>query len=421
MTDDFKFDADFSLYFSEESKKGLELPANTDVRVVARTGRMILLETGEAGGSVLLRDRDLVLSCDVQAFPLADLLSLLYSAGKSGLLLFEVQDEAKAIYLKGGEVVFATSNLPADRLGECLLRAGRISHDQLELTEKRFHPGTRFGKIVVELGILTPRDLWNGVKSQVEEIVRSLFSYSAGWIHFWEGNIEPDNVVRLSLPTNRLIGEGLERRDELLRFLAKLEEPRARIRVGSETRPPVSENERAIMDALDDDGLFHTLCQRSGQAPRLAARTLLFLHLTGRIKIEQDASEGTADYSTADDDVVREAVALYGKILFDLCAPLVALDGAAAVAERLNRVREESAASGRALLDRVEFNSFAVLDPGELEYRALRLPSDRAREVDEALGEIVDYLEFELKNHPQIEDCRPFLAAVEPLRAMLIR
>jgi hypothetical protein len=401
--------------------ESLGLPPQVDVRVAARAGRITLLESGEDNGSVIPRDRDLVLSCDVRSFPLADLLSLVHGAGKSGYLLFEFQDEEKAVYLSRGEVVFAQSNLRADRLGECLLRAGLIDQDQLELAESRYHPQTRFGKIVVELGILTPRDLWSGVKSQVEEIVRSLFSYTAGWIHFWEGEIEPDNVVRLSLPTNRLIGEGLERRDELLLFLGILEDTRTRIRVGSETRRPRSENERAIMDALDDEGLFQGLCHRSGLDPRTTARTLHFLERAGRIKIEEDESAWRTDFETEDDDVVREAVALYGKLIFELSAPLVALDGAGPVAERLNRVREESAAGGRTLLDGVQFNSFAALDPTELEHRALRLPGDRVREIDEALGEIVAYLEFELKNHPQIDDCSPFLEAVDPLRAMLIR
>jgi hypothetical protein len=388
---------------------------------VAQAGRMTLLETGDGIGPVMPRDRDLVLSCDVRAFPLADLLSLVHRAGKSGYLLFEFQDAEKAVYLSRGEVVFAESNLRADRLGDCLLRAGLIDQDQLELAESRYRPDTRFGKVVVEQGILTPRDLWSGVKSQVEEIVRSLFSYTAGWIHFWEGEIEPDNVVRLSLPTNRLIGEGLERRDELLLFLTTLEDSRTRVRPGQETRPPVSENERAVMDALDDEGLFQGLCYRSGLDPRTAARTLHFLQQAGRIEIEQDKSDAGPEFSTADDDVVREAVALHGKLILELCAPLVALDGAEAVAGRLNRIREESAAGGRSLLDSVEFNDFAALDPIELEYRALRLPGDRVREIDDALGEIVAYLEFELKNHPQIDDSSPFLEAVDPLRAMLIR
>jgi hypothetical protein len=420
MTDECRPASGPGRSLSPESQDFLGL-SSPDVWVVAQTGRMTLLESGDGVRPVMPRDRDLVLSCDVRAFSLADLLSLVHRAGKSGYLLFEFQNEEKAVYLSRGEVVFAESNLRADRLGDCLLRAGLLDQDQLELAESRYHPETRFGKIVVELGILTPRDLWNGVKSQVEEIVRSLFSYTAGWIHFWEGEIEPDNVVRLSLPTNRLIGEGLARRDELLMFLATLEDTRTRIRSGRETRPPVSENERAIMDALDEEGLFQGLCYRSGLDPRTAARTLHFLRHAGRIEIEQDKSEAARDFTTADDDVVREAVALHGKLILELCAPLVALDGAEAVAARLNRIREESAAGGRSLLDAVEFNDFAALDPAELEHRALRLPGDRVREIDESLGEIVAYLEFELKNHPQIDDSSPFLEAVDPLRAMLIR
>ena len=36
-----------------------------------------------------------------------------------------------------------------------------------------------------------------------------------------------------------------------------------------------------------------------------------------------------------------------------------------------------------------------------------------------ALTEVAAYLEFELRNHPQIEDATPYLEAVEPLRAKL--
>ena len=421
MSDERKLLPHSGRSLSQESRDLLGLSPQLDVQVVARSGRLTLLETVEKIGPSLLSDRDLVLSCDVRAFPLADLLSLVHRAGKSGYLVFEFENEAKAVYLSRGEVVFAESNLPADRLGDCLLRTGLIDQDQLELAESRYRPGIRFGKVLVELGVMTPRDLWNGVKAQVEEIVRSLFSYTSGWIHFWEGEIEPDNVVRLSLPTNRLIGEGLDRRDELLHYLARLEDVRTRIRMGSETRPPASENERAIIEALDEEGLFQGLCHRSGLDPRTTARTLHFLEGTGRIRIEQDTAEANEAFSTADDDVVRESVALHGKLILELCAPLVALDGAEAVALRLNRVRQESAACGRSLLDGVEFNDFAALDPAELEHRALRLPGDRVRGVADALGEIVAYVEFELKNHPKIDDSAPFLEAVDPLRAMLVR
>ncbi len=161
--------------------------------------------------------------------------------------------------------------------------------------------------------MLTPRELWNGVKDQVEEIVRSLFSYTTGWIHFWEGEIEPDNVVRLSLPTRRLIGEGLDRRDDLLRFLARLEDPRTRISKGAEKRPPTSDNERSVAFALDRSEGFSELCHRSGLDPRSVARTLQFLQLTGHAVIESGPPEKEgASFNAADEiedcDAFLEAV-----------------------------------------------------------------------------------------------------------------
>ena len=405
--------------FSAESRASLGLEPDENLRVLARSGRVVLLERGE--GAMVPSDRDLVLSCDVRAFPLADLLSLIHDSGKSGYLLFLAGDHEKAVHLSRGEVVFASSNLSTDRLGVSLLRAGLLEHSQLERAERRYHAGTRFGKVVVELGLLTPRDLWDGVKTQVEEIVRSLFSYTGGWVHFWEGEIEPDNVVRLSLPTHRLIEEGLRRRDELVRFLARLEESGTEIVPGTETRLLSSDNERAVCEALACDSSFSGLAHRSGLDPRTLARTLQFLTLTGHAEIRfEDASKG-ARFSSADDDVVREAVDLHSRLIFELSAPLIALDGAEPVAERLNRVVEESALHGRALLQSVRFDAAATLDPTELEHHALRLPGDRVRAVDDALGELVAYIEFELKNHPRIDDCSLFLEAVDPLRAMLAR
>jgi hypothetical protein len=51
--------------------------------------------------------------------------------------------------------------------------------------------------------------------------------------------------------------------------------------------------------------------------------------------------------------------------------------------------------------------------------RALCFPGDREREIRAALGELVAYLEFELVNHPAVDDADSFLAALEPVRADL--
>ena len=63
--------------------------------------------------------------------------------------------------------------------------------------------------------------------------------------------------------------------------------------------------------------------------------------------------------------------------------------------------------------------SGGVIDPEELITRALRFPGERDREVRLALGELISYLEFEILNHPKLDDPEEYLEDVAPLRAQI--
>jgi len=412
------------LALSEELGAQLGLAEGERLRPLCSTAHTVVLErTGGDSASAVPWDRELVLSADVQSFPLADLLSLVHSAGKSGFLTFSNDSVEKSIYLSRGEVVFASSNQQSDRLGECLMRAGRITLEQLRDTESRWTPSSRFGKILVERGALTARELWNGVKDQVEVIVRSLFAYTSGFVHFWEGEVEPDNVVRLSLPTRRLIAEGLEQRDELLRFVAHLEDPSVVLSPVPGMRETLAGNGRAVYGSIEPRDRFPAVCRRAGFDPLSTARTVQLLKLVGAVELEVVPDEDVllADSCTrgGDDDRVRELVLDHVKLMAELVAPLVLVDGQQPVHERLCGLLEDVASTHRGLLEGAELAAGCVLDPGAIAERALRLPGNREAAVCAGLGELVSYVEFELKNHPRIEEADRFLDAVEGLRARI--
>jgi len=414
--------------FDDEASEALEqlgLAPGTLHRPLRISQRSVLLErkAGE-GPSPIPWDRDLVLTSDVRAFALADLLSLIHSSRKSGYLLFNHDDHEKSVFLHRGEVVFATSNQRVDRLGECLLRDERLTLEQLREAERRFTQEGRFGKVLVELGVLTPRDLWDAVKLQVEEIVRSLFAYSAGDVHFWEGEIEPDNVVRLSLPTKRLISEGLRRRDELMKFLVTLEDPETSLELLEGMKGHLSASESAFIDLLDSGGDFSTICRRIGLDPLSAARTVKLLILSGAIRLNRPAgndrptsAKGTAEQ--ADTGRIREAVTDHLQLLSELVSPLIAVEGQAPVADRLASAIAEVSLRHPSLLGDVILLPGGLPDAEALTEKALRVAGDRERIVATALSELAAYLEFELRNHPKIDDASPYLEAVESLRAKL--
>ncbi len=409
-----------SLSLNDELREQLGLEANASLRLLQCDERTILLErVHETSGFAVPWDRDLVLSANVRAFPLADVLSMLHRSNKSGFLLFAYADHEKAVYLHRGEVVFAASNQGVDRLGECLFRSGILTLEQLKDAERRWNPNARLGKILVERNVLTPRQLWNGVKLQVEEIVRSLFAYTEGSVHFWEGEVQPDNVVRLSLATRKLISQGLRRRDELLRFLAALEDPDVRLEILGSGADGLSGNAHRLCDQLKETSQFTVACRAAGLDPLSGARIVQMLRLAGSVKIDRAEEGADSENGSAPGAALAELIKGLLSLMAELATPLVATDGAEAVHERMTVLLDDTASRHPELLSGIELGFAGGLDPAEVEARARKIGGDRERYVRSALGEMITYLEFELRNHPRIEDPDIYLDAVEGLRATL--
>ncbi len=388
----------------------------TSVRPLANGPRTVLLERLDGDGGAVPWDRDLVLCADVRAFTLADVMQLVHASGKSGFLLFEHSDCAKCVYLHAGEVVFASSNQRIDRLGESLVRAGVISAEDFHSASATYRGPGQFGRYLVERGLLSPRELWDGVKRQVEDIVRSLFAFGTGQVLFWEGEVRPDNVVRLALPTGRLIEEGLEHRDELLSFLAQLEDNRVRLEAVEGALGQLDGTAGAIISALGRVGSFPAVCQSVGIDPLSAARTVALLDQMGALRVVRGAAGSDAPGAEA---ALRECVLAHVHLLSELSAPVVAMEGAEPVRLRISEVAREAAERHPQLLAGLQFGPGGALDPEVLFERALCFPGDREREVRAALGELVSYTEFELLNHPKVKNPEEFLEALESLRADL--
>ena len=312
--------------------------------------------------------------------------------------------------------MFASSNQRIDRLGESLVRAGVISADDFAAASAAYRPPGQFGRFLVERGVLSPRELWDGVKRQVEDIVRSLFAFGTGQVLFWEGEVRPDNVVRLALPTGRLIEEGLEHRDELLAFLAQLEDNRVRL--------------EAVDGALDRlDGTAAAIVAAIGRVVELPGRVPDRRHrpALGRAHRGAARSDGRAARRSAERRVPtpgRRSGAARVRARHVRAARGAdrarrgdggRRAGAAAPVEVARRppVRHPQLLAG------LEFGPGGALDPEVLIERALCFPGDREREVRAALGELVSYTEFELLNHPKVKNAEEFLEALEPLRAEL--
>jgi hypothetical protein len=130
----------------------------------------------------------------------------------TGVLTLRAGAVTKSIYVKEGQIIFATSTEPHDRLGEILVKSGKITRDHLEQALQIYQKSgglKKLGAILVEKGFLPPKELFDGLKIQVKEIILSLFLWSSGEYRF-EESLPPD-IIQLHIDFEALISEIIER------------------------------------------------------------------------------------------------------------------------------------------------------------------------------------------------------------------
>jgi tetratricopeptide (TPR) repeat protein len=147
---------------------------------------------------------------------LPDVIQLLFLGRRTGCLALADQHNFGTIYLEEGQIVYASIVNRRDRLGDILLRKGRITAEQLQKAieaqdDDRQH---KLGEILVGMGTLTRTELEDYMRLQIEEAVYYLFTWTSGTFNF-EAGVRPereDFLVRIS--PEALLLEGARRVDE---------------------------------------------------------------------------------------------------------------------------------------------------------------------------------------------------------------
>ncbi len=155
--------------------------------------------------------------------PLAEALETVHRYRVPGVLSLIREGIEKKIFLWDGEVIFATSGDREDSLGNYLLRLGRLGMDDFFRSVERLMASAglkRHGDVLVEMGLLSPDDLDAIVMDQVREIVFSVFNWDEGEMAFQVGQYRTDEIIRLDIPTRRMILEGVKATRDVKRLVA---------------------------------------------------------------------------------------------------------------------------------------------------------------------------------------------------------
>lgn len=165
----------------------------------------------------------------------------------AGVIEAEREGILKRVHIKEGNVVHATSTDLNDSLGTFLLRAGKLDPEQYAETMREREKGERrYGAILIESGLLSPAEVYQAIREQVESIVWSLFYWQDGRVSFSIGDPGGGGRVAVQLPMRQVILQGIKRAPNARALVARLGRRETVLE-------PDFETEALIGLALDDD------------------------------------------------------------------------------------------------------------------------------------------------------------------------
>ncbi len=252
---------------------------------------------------------------------LPDVIQLLALGRKTGCLAVADRQNFGYTYFDDGRIVFASIVNRRDRLGDLLVRNGRISDQQLRSAVDRQSDDRerKLGEILVDLGHITRAELEEHIRVQVEEAVYYLFTWNSGTFNF-EAGVRPEREDFLvSINPESLLLEGARRVDEwsliakkipTLDIVFEADQPRlqaAGVRLSDEQEIilPLLNGRNDVQDVVDASGLVEFEVGKAiygllaaGFARRVGTSATQQSERVNDARVEEHRNLGVAFYKT---------------------------------------------------------------------------------------------------------------------------
>ena len=251
----------------------------------------------------------------------------------SGSLEASSGKTARTIYFDRGFVVFTASTSKQDRLGQCLLEAGRVTELELELAARLMSSRSRrIGQAIVAAGLLTEDELGRELACQARRIATAIYALKKGMYRFEQQECPIPMELRLSLSMYRLQLEGIRKMKNGKLVVESLPPLQEVVRMSQ--CPPFSIEdvhfmpiELLVMEAAQKERELRAIVRRVGRGPDEVLRAAYGLLRAGILEhVDPDQPEvplkvqeetGTFLLSTLDDDDHAEAENVRQEVLLE--------------------------------------------------------------------------------------------------------
>ncbi len=254
------------------------------------------------------------------SFP--DVLQLLSTGKKTGILSITSGSRKKEIAFREGNIIYATSvNTNEDLLGNLLLKRGKISKNDLEraITLHK-QTGRALGATLIDMNLFAKEEVADCLRMQIEEIVYNLFSWGEGDFSFAEGETPRKVRMFVNLATMNVIMEGTRRIDEWLE-IQKVLPPndvllRVKLTMGAKSDEiSLSLDEFKILTFINGERTLPELIEASPIGEFPTCRALYKMIVAGLV---EGAGKAAKDAIGTDEDVEEVILGIVFK-LYNAC------------------------------------------------------------------------------------------------------
>jgi hypothetical protein len=233
---------------------------------------------------------------------LGDVLVQMWRERMTGIVAVETPTASRAFLVREGNLAFAHSDDPDDRLGEILLQQGRIDLIQLDTaTRQMAQSQKKLGTVLIEMGILATEELPEALALQVRTILSATMNDRTGtYSVFW---MEEDETIPgipdLKMDTPVAVFDGarrVQRWSVIYRGLPTLDAipvPTPK-EIWSGIAVTLSPEENHVLSLCTGNFSIKTICSLSYLNSFETARLLWAFRLVGLIEFRSTARPTTA-------------------------------------------------------------------------------------------------------------------------------
>jgi|JI10StandDraft_1071094.scaffolds.fasta_scaffold32287_4 hypothetical protein len=218
-----------------------------------------------------------------------DLFTFVNLGRRTGVTELTRPDQSTRVFFQKGNPVFATSDREGLRLGDLLLRMGKISRKDLDRVSARYRPGgPQIGQLFVADGLITFEELTSHLKVQISEVIFDLFNWNEGTFSFYDDVAPPPDAVTLQMDIQNLLMEGVRRLDERGRLAEVFPDLDAVMEVYGNRETlrdslTLTPDEWRLLFLIDGRRTLREVCQLAGNPDDLGSLEVMKRLLTGNL------------------------------------------------------------------------------------------------------------------------------------------